>query len=62
MEAMPSCDRAQRYRDRAEQCLQTVSSSQTPGTGEVHLLIAQYCLLLAASEKSKTSSANDNHH
>jgi hypothetical protein len=49
-------DRAKRYRDRAEECLQITATSETPGSGEIYLPIAQYCLLLAASEKKKASS------
>jgi hypothetical protein len=48
-----TCDRAKRYRDRAEECLQVVASSQTPGTGEIYLLLAKHYLLLADSEKGK---------
>jgi hypothetical protein len=43
-------DRAKRYRERAEACLQTVATSQTPGTGQIYLLIAEHCLRLAALE------------
>jgi hypothetical protein len=53
-------DRARRYRDRAEECLQIVATSQTPATGETYLLIAQYYLLLAASQKRNASSHNGN--
>jgi hypothetical protein len=57
MEPMPrACDQAKRYRDRAQECLQIVATSQTPGTGEIYLLIAKHYLLLAASEKRTASS------
>lgn len=49
------CDRAKRYCDRAQECLEIVATSLTPGTGEIHLLIAEHYLLLAASEKKKAS-------
>jgi hypothetical protein len=45
-----TCDRASRYCNRANECLQVFSTSQTPGTGEIYLLIAEHYLLLAASE------------
>jgi hypothetical protein len=45
--------RAKRYCDRANECLQVFATSQTPGTGEIYLLIAEHYLLLAASEKGK---------
>jgi hypothetical protein len=48
-------DRAKHYCDRAEECLQIVATSQTPGTGEIYLLIAEHYLVLAASEKRKAS-------
>ena len=48
--------RAKRYRHRAEECMQSAAISQTPGTGETQLLIAQHYLLLAELEKRKTSS------
>jgi hypothetical protein len=47
------CDRAKRYCDRAQECLQIVATAPTPGTSEIHLLIAEQYLLLAASEKRK---------
>jgi hypothetical protein len=47
--------RAKRYRHRAEECMQNAAVSQTPGTGETQLLIAQHYLLLAELEKRKTS-------
>jgi hypothetical protein len=46
-------DRAKRYCDRANECMQVFATSQTPGTGEIYLLIAEHYLLLAASEKGK---------
>jgi hypothetical protein len=48
-----TCDRAKRYCNRANECLQVFATSQTPGTGEIHLLIAEHYLLLATSEASK---------
>jgi hypothetical protein len=51
-----TCDQAQRYRERAEECLQIVATSQTPGTGEIYLLIAHhYLLLVAAAQKGHAS-------
>jgi hypothetical protein len=44
-------DRAKRYCNRANECMQVFATSQTPGTGEIQLLIAEHYLLLAASEK-----------
>ena len=56
-------DRAKRYCDRANECLQVFATSQTPGTGEIYLQIAEHYLLLAASEKGKelrrTGTASD---
>jgi hypothetical protein len=49
-------DRARRYCDRANECIQIIASSQTPGTGTIHLLIAEHYLRLAASEKKKESN------
>ena len=49
-------DRARRYCDRANECIQIIASSQTPGTGTIHLLIAEHYLRLAASEKTKESN------
>jgi hypothetical protein len=46
-----TCNRAKRYCDRANECMQVFATSQTPGTGKVHLLIAEHYLLLAAMEK-----------
>lgn len=46
-------ERARRYCDRANECLEIIASSQTPGTGAIHLLIAEHYLRLAASEKRK---------
>jgi hypothetical protein len=46
-------DRAKRYRDRANECMRVFATSQTPRTGEIYLLIAEYYLLLATSEKGK---------
>jgi hypothetical protein len=52
MEPMPGTqERAKRYCNRANECMQVFATSQTPGTGEIHLLIAEHYLLLAASEK-----------
>ena len=48
-----TCDRAERYRNRANECMQVFATSQTPGTGEIYLLIAEHYLLLATSEASK---------
>jgi hypothetical protein len=44
-------DRAKRYCSRANECMQVFATSQTPGTGEIQLLIAEHYLQLAASEK-----------
>jgi hypothetical protein len=52
--------RAKRYLDRAEECLQIVATAETPGSGKIYLLIAQHCLLLAASEKIGVSSQTSN--
>src|ERR1700730_4695114 len=49
-------DRARRYCDRANECIQIIASSQTPGTGTIYLLIAEHYLRLAASEKKKESN------
>lgn len=49
-------DRARRYCDRANECLEIIASSQTPGTGAIYLLIAEHYLRLAASEKKKESN------
>src|SRR5580692_5080072 len=49
-------DRARRYSDRANECLEIIASSQTPGTGTIHLLIAEHYLRLAASEKKRIES------
>ncbi len=46
-------DRAKRYCTRANECLQVYATSQTPGTGEIYLLIAEHYLLLATSEANK---------
>jgi hypothetical protein len=46
-------DRAKRYCDRANECLQIMATLQTPGVGAIYLLIAEHYLLLAASEKRK---------
>ena len=54
-------DRAKRYCDRANECLQIISTSQTPGTGSIHLQIAEHYLLLATSEKGKASGRTSNH-
>ena len=48
-----TCDRAERYRNRANECMQVFATSQTPGAGEIYLLIAEHYLLLATSEASK---------
>ena len=53
-------DRAKRYCDRANECLQIIATSQTPGTGAIYLQIAEHYLLLATSEKKKTSSRTSN--
>jgi hypothetical protein len=50
-------DRAKRYSERAQECLQTVATSQTPGTGQIYLLIAEHCLLLDASEMELANTA-----
>ena len=47
--------RAKRYHDRAEECLQIAATSQTPGTGGIHLRLAELYLLLAQSEIGKAS-------
>ena len=44
-------DRAKRYCDRANECMQIIATSQTPGTDAIYLLIAEHYLLLAAAEK-----------
>ena len=48
-----TCDRAERYRHRAEECIQFIISSQTPGTGEIYLQLAERYLLLAELEIRK---------
>jgi hypothetical protein len=48
-------DRAKRYCDRANECLQILATSQTPGTGEIYLQIAEHYLLLATSQKKASS-------
>ena len=48
-----TCDRAERYCRRAEECIQFVATSQTPGTGEIYLQLAKHYLLLAELEKRK---------
>jgi hypothetical protein len=53
-------DRAKRYCDRANECLEIIGTSQTPGTGAIYLLIAEHYLLLATSEKKKVSSRISN--
>jgi hypothetical protein len=57
-------DKAKRYCNRANECMQVFSTSQPPGTGEIYLLIAERYLLLTASERRKelrrTSTAS--HH
>ena len=53
-------DRARRYSDRANECLEIIASSQTPGTGTIYLLIAEHYLRLAASEKTKESNRTGN--
>jgi hypothetical protein len=53
-------DRAKRYCDRANECIQIIASSQTPGTETVQLLIAEHYLRLAASEKTKESNQSSN--
>ncbi len=44
-------DRAKHYCDRANECLQILATSHTPGTGEIYLQIAEHYLLLATSQK-----------
>jgi hypothetical protein len=57
---MASSDRARRYCDRANECLQIMATSQTPGTGSIYLLIAEHYLLLATSENKKArNQVND---
>jgi hypothetical protein len=51
-----TCSRAERYCDRANECLRIVASSQTPGTGATYLQLAEYYLLLASSEKKKAQN------
>jgi len=46
-----TCDRATRYCNRANECMTVFATSQTPGTGQIHLQIAEHYLLLAALEK-----------
>jgi hypothetical protein len=53
-------DRAKRYCDRANECMQIIATSQTPGTGAIYLLIAEHYLLLAASEKRKRACRTSN--
>jgi hypothetical protein len=53
-------DLARRYCDRANDCIQIIASSQTPGTVAIHLLIAEHYLRLAASEKTKESNQTGN--
>jgi hypothetical protein len=53
-------DRAKRYCDRANECLQIIATSQTPGTGAIYLLLAEHYLLLAATEKRNASSRTSN--
>jgi hypothetical protein len=48
-------DRAKHYCDRANECLQILATSQTPGTGEIYLQIAEHYLLLATSQKKASS-------
>ena len=48
-----TCDRAKQYCNRANECMRVFSTSQTPGTGEIYLLIAEHYLLLATSETGK---------
>jgi hypothetical protein len=48
-----TCDRVARYCHRAEECIQFVATSQTPGTGETYLQLAKYYLRLVELEKSK---------
>jgi hypothetical protein len=50
-------DRANRYRERAEECLRTAATSQTPGADQIYLLIAEHCLVLAASEMDLANRA-----
>lgn len=54
-------DRAKRYCNRANECIQIIATSQTPGTGAIYLLLAEHYLLLAASEEKKASSRTSNH-
>ena len=56
--------RAKRYCNHATECMQVFATSQTPGTGEIYLLIAEHYLLLAASEKGKELRATEtvSHH
>jgi hypothetical protein len=53
-------DRAKRYLDRAEECPRIIATSETPGSGEIYLLIAHQYLLLAASESRRASNQNSN--
>jgi hypothetical protein len=48
-----TCDRAERYRRRAEECIEFVATSQTPGTGQIYLELAKHYLRLAELEKRK---------
>jgi hypothetical protein len=50
-----TCDRAKRYRDRAEERLQIVNGTQTPATGQPYLEIAEHYLRLAVLEMTKRS-------
>lgn len=52
-------DRAKHYCDRANECLQILATSQTPGTGEIYLLIAEHYLRLATSQKKALSQARN---
>jgi hypothetical protein len=45
-------DRAARYCHRAEECIQFVATSRTPGTGEIYLQLAKHYLLLAELERT----------
>jgi hypothetical protein len=56
------CNRAKRYHDRAEECLQIVSTSQTPGTGETYLEMAEHYLRLAVLEMTSYSLARPRSH
>ena len=42
--------KAERYCDRAQECLETAAKAQTPGGGGIQLQLAEWYLLLAQTE------------